>query len=444
MQLPTDVATVAARLIDAGHRAYVVGGAVRDHLLRRTVHDWDLATTARPGEVLDLFPRAVATGLRFGTVTVWEGATGVEVTTLRTEGAYTDGRHPDTVAFTRDIHGDLSRRDFTIGAMAYDVGTGALIDPLGGARDLEAGLIRAVGEPDQRFAEDGLRLLRAVRLAAELGFVIEPQTAAAIARQAHRLQGVAYERIGAELQRLLLSPHPDAGLRLLPELGLLPYVLPELVPAVGFDQRAPAHAYDVYEHSVRTVAAAPPRLPVRLAALLHDAAKPRCYTPGADGSARYPGHHRLGGELAREALVRLRFDRRTVERAVFLVRYHMFYSTDEGGERGARRLVVRFGSSAVADLADLIEADCAALGTATGTLEHVAILRRVVREARDARRELNLATLAVDGHDVMRELGLPPGPAVGAVLNELLEEVLADPRQNTRAHLLARLRARGE
>lgn len=390
--------------------------------------------------MLALFPGAVATGLRFGTVTVpLKGAT-VEVTTLRVEGTYSDGRRPDAVSFTENVALDLRRRDFTIGAMAIDLATGQLIDPLGGQADLQRRLIRAVGQPAARFREDGLRLLRALRLASELGFTLDPPTAAAIKLSAAQLELVARERAGEELRRLVLSDNPGLGLRLLPATGLLPFVLPELVPAVGFDQRAPSHAFDVFEHAVRAVEAAPRCLPIRLAALLHDVAKPRCFTLGPDGIARYPQHHSLGAEMAQEALTRLRFSRRTVERAIFLVRYHMFYITDEGSERGARRLAVRFGMAAVADLADLIEADCAALGTPTDRPRHVEFLRQVVREAQQAGRALNLSTLAVDGDDVMRELHLAPGPAVGEVLDRLLDEVLNDPSLNTRAHLLERLR----
>ncbi|WP_374713275.1 CCA tRNA nucleotidyltransferase [Symbiobacterium terraclitae] len=423
--MPPAGRALLAALAGAGHEAALVGGAVRDLLLAQAPKDWDLVTSAAPGEILRLFPdgRLIGAARATGTVLVARDGVVYEITPYRGE----------------DLEADLARRDFTIDAMALTA-AGRLIDPLGGRRDLAAGRLRACGRPEDRLREDPLRALRAVRLAAQFDLEIEPGLAAAIARAAPLLAGVAPERIGAEFARLLVTDRPAWGMQRLRELGLLAQFAPELLEMVGVEQNQ-YHAFPVWEHSLMALALVPPVLHLRLAALLHDVAKPRCLSVDEDGGRHFYRHELVGAEMADELLRRLRFDNETRSRAVHLVRFHMDLHLDGPATDAAlRRMVRRIGLEHLDDLVQLRRADRLASGKREGDLgpETMALLdgiRRVL--AADA--ALKVTDLAVDGHDVMAAFGRGPGPYVGQVLEALLEEVLERPERNRRDVLLRRL-----
>ena len=439
---PPPLSGVLARLRQGDHRAYLVGGSVRDVLLGRAHGDtWDVATDVVPDEVMRRFARVEPVGLRHGTVLVLEEGLAIECTTFRTEGAYADARHPDHVQFTHDPLADLARRDLTVNAMAWDPGTGELLDPHDGALDLERRVLRAVGDPVARFREDALRPLRAARFAATLEMALEPATRAAMGEVRDRAVQVALERVRAELERMMEAPRPSIGFELLREAGLLALWMPELQRCVAVPQNR-WHAYDVYGHSLAACDMAPVDKPVvRWAALLHDIGKPETRVE-RHGEGTFYGHQQVGAGRAAELLDRLRFPHAFRDRVVHLVREHMFDYRSEWSDAAVRRWLRRVGEDAVADLFDLRIAD--ALGKQDdpafpGGLE---ALRARIERLQQESHALSVRDLVVDGGDVMRVLGVPPGPEVGHALEALLEEVLDDPSRNTRAYLLERLQER--
>ncbi|HHW15665.1 MAG TPA: HD domain-containing protein, partial [Firmicutes bacterium] len=438
--LPAAVGQILDRLESAGFVAWVVGGAVRDALLGRLPRDWDIATSARPDQVLHLFPEARPTGVKYGTVTVLapelEGG-GVEVTTFRGDGAYLDGRHPAGVRFTADLQTDLARRDFTINALAYHPERG-LFDPFGGAADLRQRRLRTVGDPGERFQEDALRLLRACRFCAELRFRPAKEVLQALRRHAPRLSAVSAERRRDELSKLLLGADPRRGLRLLRVGGLLPALLPALGAAYGLRQ-SQAHAYSVYAHTLLVVAAAPPELALRLSALFHDLGKVEARVEDPEGRPLFPGHARLSADLAEGALRRLAFPRALVERVTLLVREHMFYWTPADGPVSLRRLLARVGPENLKALVALRRADLLSLRPVLPgdqRLLFLAQLEEAVRHLLADRPPVRRTDLAVTGRDLMKTFGLTPGPAVGRLLDRLLADVLEDPARNDRDTLL--------
>lgn len=437
--LPAEVAGIAQALLASGHSCYLVGGAVRDGLLGRPPHDHDLATDARPERVAELFPGAVTDDAAFGRVLVG----GVDVLTLRRESEYRDRRRPSRVVFSRSIRADLARRDLTINAMALDLAGGELIDPFGGRRDLALGLLRTVGRPERRFSEDALRVLRAVRLRAQLGFSFHPGLAAALgaAGEAGLLQSLAAERIRDELLACLLAPGCGGALRDLQRHGLLGQVLPECLPMVGCSQRNPMHLYDVWEHSVRAVEAAPARAQTRLAALLHDVGKPARRTVDAGGMTHFYGHETAGAEIAQAVLRRLRFPEALVAAVAGLVRQHMFSYAPQTRAGAARRLVLALGRSGVRDLLELRRADRAASRWGQGYGPEGERLLLHLHGLEEANERFGLRDLAVRGGDVMAALGLAPGPRVGEVLRTLHQLVLDEAVRNDRAALLEAARA---
>lgn len=354
-ELPPVALAVIAHLEAAGYLAYLVGGCLRDILRGTRPKDIDIATSATPESVHQVFSAytVIDTGLRYGTVTLLYDAIPIEITTFRSEGAYVNARRPEWVTFHDDIHADLERRDFTINAMAYAPREG-LIDDFGGLADLRLGCIRAVGDAKARFSEDALRMLRAVRFAAVLGFHIEVHTKNAITELAEALDTISVERIQAEFSKLLLG---DAlqGLTLLRETGLLDRILPELVPSYDFDQKNPYHTMDVFSHALCVTSRVPPRLPLRLAALLHDVAKPACFTFGADDMGHFYGHDIIGADMAHVALTRLKYPKHLVSHVCDLVRYHMVDATRIGA-RGIKKRLALFGGD-LDDLIALHEAD---------------------------------------------------------------------------------------
>jgi len=441
---PERLRLALARLAGDGHAAWLVGGSVRDVLLERpraapARHEvWDVSTDRLPEEVRAVFPRVEGVGERHGTVLVlWEGLE-LEVTTFRREGEYTDLRRPDQVWFTRDVREDLARRDLTVNALAFSVAEGRLLDPHGGARDILRRTLRAVGDPLERFREDALRPLRVARLAAALEMEPEPETRAALSAVNDRVSALAIERVRSELERMMEAARPSRGFEILREAGLLERWLPELAACRGVPQNR-FHAYDVYFHSLYSSDAAAPGKPeVRWAALLHDIGKPGTRVE-RDGEGTFYGHAELGARLADARLAALRFPNEFRERVVHLIREHMFDFQESWSDAAVRRFVRRVGVEQVADLFDLRMADALGNGTrGPDTRRLEAMAKRIERVLREAS-ALSVQQLAVDGDDVMRTLGLPPGPEVGGVLRALLDQVIEQPGLNTREALLERL-----
>lgn len=439
-RVPAAILDLLRRLQRAGHRGYLVGGCVRDLLRGVPVSDWDIATIARPDEVLRIFPSAIPTGLKHGTVTVPTEVGPCEVTTFRIEWGYTDARRPDRVEFVTDLEADLARRDFTVNAIAWDPLHGEEVDPFGGRADLSARLLRAVGSPVERFREDGLRPIRAARFAATLEFELEPGTEAALGEARAEVARVAAERLRDELMKLLGAPRPSRGFEVLRKAGLLAILLPELQACVAVPQNR-YHAYDVYFHTVYAVDSAPAEKPiVRLAALFHDVGKPLTRVERENGDATFYNHEFESARLAEVAMTRLRFGRDAVEQVVHLVRYHMFDYRPEWTDAAVRRFVQKVGVDKIADLFDLRIADNVGNGLKTGFPHYLEEFRARIEGVLAAKAALTLGDLKVDGTDVMRELGLPPGPRVGEVLGWLLEQVVEEPSLNERDRLLRRAR----
>lgn len=439
-RVPAPILTLVRKLQESGQEAYLVGGCVRDLLRGAEVSDWDIATSARPEEVQHIFPRAVPTGLPHGTVTVPTDAGPCEITTFRTESGYTDARRPDRVTFVREVEPDLLRRDFTVNAMAWDPLNRREVDPSGGRGDLSKGLLRAVGDPVERFREDGLRPVRAARFVATLEFDLEPGTERALPSAKDRVARVAPERIRDELMKMLASPTPSRGFEVLRRSGLLPIVLPELAATVAVPQNR-YHAHDVYFHTLYTVDAAPADKPfVRLAALFHDLGKPGTRAERENGEATFYNHQFEGARIAIDALTRLRFSRETTDLVAHLVEHHMFDYRSEWTDAAVRRFVQKVRPENIADLFDLRIADNVGNGTKTGFPHYLEELRDRIDAILVARQALSLRDLRIGGEDVMRVLGIPPGPRVGEVLEQLLEEVVEDPDRNERGWLLRRVR----
>lgn len=429
LRIPPDITDVLARLHGAGHEAFVVGGCVRDALRGVEPEDWDVATDAKPERIQDLFRRSLYTN-RFGTVVVRTTDREVEVTTYRLEAGYSDARRPDSVEFTDSLLADLSRRDFTMNAMAWSAGR--LVDPHGGKADLDARIIRAVGDADERFREDALRMVRAVRFAAVLGMLIEPATAAAIGRNARLAETLSGERINQELTKMLMTDRPSAGIRLLSELGLLAVVCPELEECRRIPQDK-AVAQDVFEHSLLALdAVGRPDLVLRLAALLHDVGKAETM---ADG--HFHQHEFVGEHLARKILRRWKFPKETVTRVAHLVRHHMFWYQDAWTDAAVRRFIRNVGLDDILPLFELRRADNIGSGARPGKMYALDQLLLRVQEEIQRANAFSTRDLVLDGNDLMSELGLRPGPEIGRILKELFERVLDDPDLNTRESLLA-------
>ena len=431
-EIPAPVHALLDCLWSAGSAGFVVGGSIRDALLGREPADWDLATDARPEQLQELFPGAVYEN-RFGTVVVREGGQQFEITTFRTEREYVDFRRPVEVEFGATIEEDLARRDFTVNAIAWGAaaaGQPGYVDPHAGRADLEARLLRAVGDPVERFREDALRIVRVLRLKATLGFEIEQETLAAAVASAALVRHLSGERIGAELDKLLAAPQPSVGLGAMAETGVLAHLLPELEAERGIPQDKVA-GDDLWQHTLRSVDAAPTDRPiVRLAALLHDVGKPATM---ADG--HFHGHDALGSQMAAAILNRLRTPKAVSGRVVLLVAQHMFTYDGAWSDAGVRRFIKRVGRPALDDLFALREADSVGSGMpadAHGLTE----LRERVAAQLAASVALDRGDLAIDGDDLMRELGLKPGPQLGQLIERLLERVIAEPALNDRPTLL--------
>ena len=433
---------IAEKLIKNGHEAYLVGGAVRDAFLHRKVTDFDIATDAPPWRCMEIFPYAIPTGIQHGTITVIprSRAYKVEITTFRTEGAYSDSRHPDSVKFVGDIVMDLSRRDFTINAMAIDLATEAFVDPFEGKKDLARKLIKAVGEPQERFREDALRAIRAIRFSAQLQFSIDAATLRAATEFSASLLKISAERVRDEFSKILLSRRPSVGLELLVSTTMADAIIPELRACQGVSQ--PMHGEkDVLSHLFDTVdAVIADGLPeerllvVRLAALFHDIGKPACMSDD-QGDISFYKHEFESSNIARDTLTRLKYPNAIIDAVCHLVRHHMFNYDSGWTDSALRRFVARVGIDSIPDLFELRLADTIATTGGPHSWPLLEEFRSRIASMIEEKQAFSLKDLAVNGED-LAAIGVPRNKEMGALLSELLDAVLDDPSLNTRESLL--------
>ncbi|MGE5540814.1 MAG: CCA tRNA nucleotidyltransferase [Bacillota bacterium] len=439
--IPEEVRTVSEQLRKAGFEAYLVGGCVRDILLNREPKDWDVTTNAKPEDIQRVFPESFYEN-DYGTVGIKTGSENpklavIEVTPYRTETGYSDKRRPDVVTFGDNLEEDLARRDFTINAIALNESKGQIVDPYKGQKDIEDKVLRTVGSPTDRFEEDALRLMRAVRLVAELGFTLESDTAAAIQEKSANLKHISRERVRDELVRILDSKEPMLAMVLAQKLGLLEYIASDLTRGVGIDQNQ-AHSYDVFGHLMRSMQHAADKewdFEIRLAALFHDVSKPetRRWSDEKKDWTFY-GHEVVGAKVTKKVLEDLRFPRETIDRVVKLVRWHMFFSDPEQITLSAVRRVIRnVGEENIWDLLNL--RICDRIGTGRPKEQPFRFRKYKAMVEQALRDPISVGMLKTDGNRIMSEFHVEPGPKIGYVLHALLEEVLEDPKKNNEEYL---------
>lgn len=436
--IPDYVTRVTQTIANAGFEVFVVGGCVRDLIIGREPKDWDLTTNAKPEQIQSLFEKTIYENA-FGTVGVCLDDKIIEVTPYRTESTYSDFRHPDEVKFSDKIEDDLNRRDFTMNAIAYNPITDILVDNYNGHSDIKDSVIKCVGEPNDRFKEDALRMLRAIRFACELGFTVSYETMTAITENSALIDKVSRERIHDEFVKIINSPNPVVGIGMLQKFGLLKYIVPELEEGIGCEQGG-AHVFDVFTHCVQALGHASEKgwdLEIRLAALFHDIGKPRSKRPGKFKPTFY-GHEVIGARMVAKIMDRLKFSRETSEKVTKLVRYHMFFSDTEAITLSAvRRIIVNVTRENIWDLMNIRECDRVGMKKAEAPYrlrKYHAMIEECLRDP------ISVSQLKVDGNILMNELGIKPGPRMGYILNALLEEVLDDPTKNDReTHLDTRV-----
>jgi len=446
-KIPQEVKKVWQKLLDSGFEAYLVGGCVRDLILKRKPKDWDITTNAKPEEIQKIFPNSFYEN-RFFTVGVKTNSNDptlkvIEITTFREEGKYSDYRHPDEVRFAEKLEDDLKRRDFTINALAMDI-NGRIIDIFGGLEDIKRRLIRTVNNPEDRFKEDPLRMLRAIRFACELDFEIEENTLKAIKEYANFIQFIAKERIRDEFIRIIMSKNAVKGIELMRESGLLIEIIPELQQCYGVGQNK-HHKYDVYTHSIKSLEYAVQKnfsLEIRLAALFHDIGKPLT-KQGEGPDCTFYNHEFVSAKMTKNILERLRFPRNIIDKVVHLVKHHMFYlEVDKVTMSAVRRLARRLGLEHLEDFFKLREADRIGSGVPKAVPYRLRYLKYLIHKAQ--LEPITPKMLKVNGNDVMQILQIPSGPKVGWVLKALLNEVLEDPKKNNRDYLLKRIEELGK
>lgn len=436
INIPSEIEYVLERLSKAGYKAYIVGGCVRDAVMGREPKDYDVTTDARPEETAAIFSddKVIDTGSKHGTMTVIHNGVHVEVTTFRKDSAYSDGRHPDSVTFSDSIEEDLARRDFTINAMAYNDAEG-LIDPFGGCDDIEKKIIRTVGAPEDRFNEDSLRMLRAIRFSSTLGFDIEEKTKATIFEKKNDIaERVSAERIQKELEGILVGNDVERVLREYVEI--IGVIIPEVLPMVGFEQRTPFHIYDVWEHTIRVVSGMPADAVSRFAGLFHDIGKPPCFIQGEDGVGHFFGHPDVSRDMAAEIMGKLKFDNKTRDDVLTLVKWHDLRPA--ATEKAVRKVIMKITPELFDKWVAIKRADNGAqsplLADRQSGISAVAVVGHELMESEEA---LSLKTLRVNGRDIM-SLGVLQGPEVGRIMSALLEDVLEERVPNEHDALMAR------
>jgi tRNA nucleotidyltransferase (CCA-adding enzyme) len=443
-KIPLEVSHVTEVLEKAGFQAFLVGGCVRDLLLGRKPKDWDVTTSAKPEQIEKLFPKTVYEN-KFGTVAVLtesedETLKVIEITPFRLEGKYSDYRHPDEIVFADNLEDDLKRRDFTVNAMALDK-NGELADPWQGQKDLKNKVVRAVGEAEERFREDALRMLRAVRFAAEFNFTIDPKAVEAIKKNGKLIEAISAERIRDEFAKVIISKEPMKGLLILEEVGLLQYIIPELREGIGVTQNKD-HIYDVWEHSLRALAHGAKKgwsLETRLGALFHDVGKPRTREFVKEkGDYTFYGHDVVGAKMTKKIMERLKFSRKETELVVTLVRYHMFFSDVEKITLSAvRRLLTKVGKENIWTLMDVRSCDRIGMGRPKESPYRLRKYHSMIDEV--MRDPISVSMLKINGGKIIETTGEKPGPRIGFILHALLEEVLDDPGLNTEDYLEKRV-----
>lgn len=446
IKLPKEIVDILDKLEKNNFEAYAVGGCTRDILLAKEPKDWDITTIAKPEQIQKIFPNSFYKN-KFGTVTIKtknkkKTLREIEATTFRTEQKYTDKRHPDKISFTSDLKSDLSRRDFTINALSIDKKEN-IIDLFDGKSDLKNKIIKAVGEPKKRFSEDALRMLRAIRFAIELpakggpasGWEIEKETFKAIKENSHLLQMIAKERIRDEFIKMIMSENPEKAINLLEESNLLEYIIPELKKGIGVSQNK-HHIYTIYQHSVLSLKFAAKRkynLEVRLAALLHDIAKPQVKVGEGENSTFY-NHDFIGAKISIKILQRLKFPKKVIEKIALLVRSHMFvYNVDEVTEAGVRRLLRRVGKDNINDLINLRVTDRLGSGVPKAIPYKLRHLEYVIEKV--SKDPISARMLKINGNDLIKLLKIKPGPRLGLLIEALLSEALQNPKINTKQKL---------
>lgn len=450
IKIPSDLIKMNTIFAAQGYEAFLVGGAVRDMLLGKPATDWDIATSATPQEVMALFRKVIPTGIEHGTVTVHFMGHEIEVTTYRTDIGYSDGRHPDKIAYAATIQDDLSRRDFTMNAIAVNMLSGEVTDPFNGRRDIKHKIIRSVGNPVDRFTEDGLRPIRALRFSAQLGFVIEKKTFEAISDPAVRkiTAGISIERFRDELIKMLQAPAPSIGLHFMEQTGVLMFFIPEFGPCRGCMQADSRgfHEFDVMDHLFYACDGAPAdNLVVRLAALFHDIGKPAVKETEDTGSGTvqltFYNHETVSAEIVHKVLIRLRFPNTITDAVTHLVKQHMFHYEENWSDAAVRRFLVRVHTDLVDDLFSLRIADIYGMHHIPVCIhdsevgKNLCALHDRIKKILDEKTALHISDLAVNGSD-LKKAGIPAGPLMGKILQQLLDIVIEDPEQNTKESLL--------
>lgn len=432
MKFPEDIYYIMDRLNGYGYEAYLVGGAVRSILLNLEVKDYDITTNAKPSELVGLFKKTILTGARFGTVTVLIDKRSYEITTYRRDYDYLDSRRPSVVRFSDELEEDLTRRDFTINAICMDK-EGTVIDPLNGMEDINNGIIRAIGNPDIRFKEDALRMMRAIRLMSEIEFTIEENTLNSITQYAATISCISTERIQNELNKIILSRKPSLGLFKMLETGLLGTIIPEILPCVGFQQFSSYHDKDVFSHTMIVVDNTSPKLVIRLAALFHDIDKPNCLTIDENGEGRFYGHHIESARISQEVLKRLKYPNDVIEKVYRLIRYHPLKEINIG-DKGVRRFINKVGKDNLEDMFNLNYADIIGKSTYKG-INKLKNMEERTQQIINSHDPLSLRDLAIKGKDI-KELGINEGPLIGEILDRLMTLVLDNPEDNNKERLI--------
>lgn len=440
IDIPVEVEMILDVLNKNNYEGFIVGGCVRDILLKRVPKDWDITTNCLPEKIIKILHenniKTIPTGLKHGTVTAVIDDKNYEITTYRIDGEYKNNRRPENVEFTDEIEKDLSRRDFTINSMAYNREYG-LCDPFLGKQDLKRKIVKCVGNPLNRFEEDALRILRGVRFTTRLNFKLDEATRYAMFDKGNLLLNISYERIRKELCKILLTDKPSLGFNILKELDLLKYIIPELDKCVGFDQKNPYHDKDVFDHSMSVLDYTPCNIKTRLAALFHDIAKPECFSIDEKGIGHFYGHNIKGEKLTKNILRRLKFDNKTIDEVSILVKEHMNMPNLEN-KKSIKKFINRSKIDNVFDLIDLKIADRKSSAN-PNNIDTILELKGSIKEIINKKEPLSVNDLAINGNDII-ELGIKPGKKIGKILNELNELVLEYPEFNTRKYLLDRVK----